>query len=105
VIIMRATLIAAFAACFAIMLLISPKPAVSLPAAAALHHGQTDTGIVQEVKKKYRYGYRRYPHYRVTPTGHITGLTIGPTAITAMATHTGAGQASASGSASKRRKA
>ena len=61
---MRTTLIAAFAACFAIMLLISPKPAVSLPAAAALHHGQTDTGIVQEVEKKYRYGYRRYPHYR-----------------------------------------
>ena len=64
VIIMQATLIAAVAACFAIMVLMSPKPAMSLPAGAALHPAAPGNSIVHEAKK-YRYGYRRgRPYYR-----------------------------------------
>ena len=61
---MRGTLIAALAACFVALVLVSPKPALSMPATAALHYDQTGAGIVHAVKHR-RYGYwRGHPYYR-----------------------------------------
>jgi hypothetical protein len=46
------------------VVVLSPKPAFSLPAAAALKHAQPDAGIAHEVKKyRYRYWGGR-PYYR-----------------------------------------
>jgi hypothetical protein len=64
VIAMRTTLIAALAASVMALVVLSPKPALSLPAAAALKHAQPDAGIAHEVKKyRYRYWGGR-PYYR-----------------------------------------
>jgi hypothetical protein len=62
---MRRTLIAAIAACFAILIFAGPRPALSMPATAALPYGETNAGVLHFVKK-YRYSrnWHRPPYYR-----------------------------------------
>jgi len=64
VIIMRGTLIAAIAACFAVLILAGARPALSMPATAAVHYGETHAGVLQEVGKRYSRNWHRRPYYR-----------------------------------------
>jgi hypothetical protein len=63
---MRGTLVAAIGACFAILIFAGARPALSMPATAALHYGETHTGVLQEVGNRYRYSgnWNRRPYYR-----------------------------------------
>jgi hypothetical protein len=85
VIIMRGTLIAAIAACFAVLILAGARPALSMPATAAVHYGEMHAGVLQEVGKRYSGG----PIIEVMPMGisRMAGTdpiatTIGRTLIT-----------------------
>jgi hypothetical protein len=90
VIIMRGTLIAAIAACFAVLILAGARPALSMPATAAVHYGETHAGVLQEVGKRYSRNWHRRPYYRgyaygYQPYGAGTdpiATTIGRTLIT-----------------------
>ena len=65
-IVKRGTFIPAIAACFAILCIADARPALSIPASAALQYGETRAGVLQEVGKRYRYSrnWNRRPYYR-----------------------------------------
>jgi hypothetical protein len=67
---MRGTLITAIATPLIALAIAGTTPSLAAPAAAALAYGKTDagidTGLVEQVGKKYRYSkrWRRGPYYR-----------------------------------------
>ena len=91
---MHRTLLPIVAGCVAAFVFAVPKPASATTAAApAVHYGETNAGMVQEVRRRYyrgrryvrpyAYGYGYRPYYR--PPTAIIGLmpiTVPPMVIT-----------------------